>query len=198
MIIKDIRFIDYPNASFSEERVKEMWNKAYTKDPENYKPEFVMRKDRGLRYKMSRFPGTYYCAFKDGDIVAYSGWRDNGDHFKSNGARTMEAMQGKGISNKLREKKMRIFNSERKPSLVILDSANIPTKDWEESWAGIGWQKMSDTVKDKLREWTGDDEIYLKYREAEAKTFVYFPTGFNKAWGILSNNSNHILQWEGY
>ena len=195
--------IDYPDAVFSEEKVKEMWNKAYAKDPENYKPEFVMRKDRGLRYKMSRFPGIYYCAFKDGVIVAYSGWRDNGDHFKSNGARVAISFRkgGKqkvqGISTTLRDKKMEIFNSERKPSLVILDSATMPTENWEGHWMAAGWQRLTE-VKDKLREWTGDDGVYLKYREAEKKTFVYFPTGFNKAWAILCNNSNHILQWEGY
>ena len=190
--------IDYPDAVFSEEKVKEMWNKAYAKDPEDYAPEFVMRRKRpSLTYKMSRFPGTYYCAFKDGVIVAYSGWRDNGDHFKSNGARVIPSLRKDGISNTLRAKKMEIFNSERKPSLVILDSKAMPKSNWEASWMAAGWQRLTE-VKDKLREWTGDDGVYLKYREAEKKTFVYFPTGFNKAWAILSNHSNHILQWEGY
>ena len=190
--------IDYPDAVFSEEKVKEMWNKAYAKDPEDYETKFVMRVKRDtLRYKMSRFPGIYYCAFKDGVIVAYSGWRDNGDHFKSNGARVALSFRKGEIATTLRAKKMKIFNSERKPSLVILDSQVVPTEKWEGHWMSAGWQRLTE-VKDKLREWTGDDGVYLKYREAEKKTFVYFPTGFNKAWAILSNHSNHILQWEGY
>ena len=190
--------IEYPEAHFSEESVRDMWNDAYTKNPELYESEFIMRIKRPtLRYKMSRMPGTYFCAFKDGVIVAYSGWRDNGDHFKSNGARVIPSERRNNISKTLRAKKMEIFNSERKPSLVILDSKAMPKENWEASWIAAGWRRLTE-AKDKLREWTGSDEVFLKYREAEKKPFVYFPTGFNKAWSIISNHTNSILQWEGY
>jgi len=190
--------IDYPNCIFSEEKVMEMWNKAYAKDPKNYKPEFVMRAERSSLSKNSRFPGIYYCAFDDEVIVAYSGWRDDGPYFVMSGARTAEHRQADGISNVLRAKKMEVVNSKRKPTIVILNNKKFQ-ESWQASWMKIDFFRLSETsTKDKLREWTGDDEAYLRYRDTEENTFVYFPSGMGKAWAILTDYSNHILQWEGY
>tara|TARA_R100001530_G_C4309347_1_gene152599 strand:+ start:827 stop:1402 length:576 start_codon:yes stop_codon:yes gene_type:complete len=189
--------IKYPDTIFTEVEIMEMWNKAFEEDPENYH-EFRMRADREHMRDVSKFPGVYYAAIEDGKIIGYSGWRDEGSYFVMSGSRTAKHRKKKLVTTKLRAKKMEKINKSGKPSIVILSNQEFP-EAWAESWKKLGWVSLSGkTTKDKLRDWLGDDGLYLKYREWEDITYVYFPSGFNKAWAILTNYQNHILEWEGY
>jgi hypothetical protein len=189
--------IKYPDTIFEESEIMEMWNKEFAEDPENYH-QFRMRVDRETLPEVSRFPGIYYAAFEGDKIVAYSGWREAEKVFVMTGSRVVKNKRRNEISKKLRGKKMEIISSKRKPSIVRLSNKEFE-EAWKASWAKTGWVKLNEqSTKDKLRDWTGDDEIYLKYREWEDNTYVYFPSGFNKAWAMLTSYQNHILEWEGY
>ena len=189
--------IKYPDTIFEESEIMEMWNKEFAEDPENYH-QFRMRVDRETLPEVSRFPGIYYAAFEGDKIVAYSGWREAEKVFVMTGSRVVKNKRRNEISKKLRGKKMEIISSKRKPSIVKIANKEFE-KAWKSSWKKLGWVELSEeSTKDKLREWTGDDEIYLRYREWEDDTYVYFPSGFNKAWAILTDYQNHILEWEGY
>tara|TARA_R110002020_G_scaffold447_16_gene2231 strand:- start:2571 stop:3146 length:576 start_codon:yes stop_codon:yes gene_type:complete len=189
--------IEYPDTIFAEVEIMEMWNKAFAEDSENYH-EFKMRVDREGLPEVSKFPGVYYAAFEGDKIVAYSGWREAEKVFVMTGSRVALHQKRNSISTKLRTKKMELISRKRKPSIVRLANKEFE-EAWKASWAKVGWAKLNEqSTKDKLRDWTGDDEIYLKYREWEDDTYVYFPSGFNKAWAMLTSYQNHILEWEGY
>ena len=156
-----------------------------------------MRKDRVHLSSQSRFPGIYYAAFKDGKIIAYSGWKEEPTFFRMSGTRVAEHMKRKGVAKTLIGKKIEVINSSKKPSMVIFNNVDI-AEAWKESWKKLGWVPLSEqSTKDKLREVTGDDEIYLMYQDKEDSSFAYFPSGFNKSWAILTNFENHILRYEG-
>jgi len=188
--------IEYPNTIFSEAEIYELWNKQHEEDPNNYN-KFEMRVDRTHLPPQSRFPGIYYAAFKDGKIVGYSGWREEPTFFKMAGVRTAEHMKRQGVGKRLVAMKTEVINSSNKPSMVFLNNSTFSAA-WAETWKKLGWVPLSEqSTKDKLREMTGDDEIYLIYQNNEDSTFVYFPSGFNKSWAILTNFENHILRYEG-
>jgi len=181
--------IRYPNTVYSEKEVQKMWNKTSTDDADM--PRFILRPDRGHLHPESRVSGIYYCAFHKDKIVGYCGWKDRGEFIKTTGSRTHTDFKRLGINKRLDAKRTRIIEGAKKPTVVILDTRSFNNDDWINTFRGRGWTSL-ERAKDKLRDVTGDDDIYLRFRDRPT-AHVYFPSAMKKAWRIIRPYENDGL-----
>ena len=134
MKLKDGKtIITFPDKIYSDDELVELWAAVgWTHVP---------RRERDTIAEISQIePDGYYIAMDGEYIVAHCGWVNRGDIFQTCGTKVSKgykfrSYKGEGISNVLRQKRLKVIGSS--PAMAFM---NYSSEGWLNSWIKEGWE----------------------------------------------------------
>jgi len=176
MKIKDGTVITFPDRIYSDDELVELWAAVgWTHVP---------RRERETIAEISQIePDGYYIAMDGEYIVAHCGWVDRGDIFQTCGTKVsigydFRSYKGEGISNVLRQKRLKVIGSNPAMSFI-----NNSTEGWLASLMKEGWEIGS--VEDLPEQY---QELALQLSDSYTILILNIkPKAMKKAWEILKS-----------
>ncbi len=174
MKMKDGTVITFPDKIYSDDELVDLWAAVGWKH--------IPRRERLTIAEISRVePDGYYIAMDGEYIVAHCGWVDRGDIFQTCGTKvskgyTFRSYKGEGISNVLRQKRLKVIG--RNPAMSFINNS---TEGWLKSLMKEGWEIGSaEDLPEQYRE--------LAQQLSDSYTILILnikSKAMKKAWEIL-------------
>lgn len=176
MKLKDGTIITFPDKLYSDDELVDLWAVVgWTHVP---------RRERLTIAEISRVePDGYYIAMDGEYIVAHCGWVNRGDIFQTCGTKVSKgykfrSYKGEGISNVLRQKRLRVIGINSAMSFI-----NNTSKGWLASLLKEGWdignvEDLPEQYQDLARQLPDSYTILILNIK---------PKAMKKAWEILKS-----------
>lgn len=177
MKLKDGTVITFPDRIYSDDELVDLWAAVGWKH--------VPRRERLTIAEISRIePDGYYIAMDGENIVAHCGWVDRGDIFQTCGTKVSKgykfrSYKGEGISNVLRNKRLKVIGSSPAMSFI-----NNSAEGWLKSLMKEGWEIGS--VEDLPEQY---QELALQLPDSYTILILNIKQkAMKKAWEILKGD----------